>query len=276
MSNLISVGALREQLGASDMVVIDCRFNLMEPEQGREMWQEAHIPGAHYAHLDDDLAGPVTPATGRHPLPDTAELAKTLGRWGISGGSKVVVYDDAGGAIAARLWWLLRWLGHEDVQVLNGGWQAWQRVGEVSAEEPELRSGEYPGNPGQMPVLQAAAIQPGLEQGLCLIDARAAARFRGEVEPIDPVAGHVPGAINRDFALNLDENGLFKSPEALKAEFAVLDGFAAGLAACMCGSGVTACHDILAAEEAGFPAPALYVGSWSGWIRDPARPVATG
>jgi len=277
-ANLISVAELADWLpqpaGKPDFIVVDCRFNLMEPEQGRRQWQEGHIPGAFYAHLDEELAGKVTADSGRHPLPDPAAFCSLLGCWGVTPETTVVVYDAAGGAIAARLWWLLRWIGHDKALLLNGGWQAWAAGQPVGTDMAPREPTTYNGRPGQMPVLATAELEGALASGLCLLDARDPARYRGEVEPIDPVAGHVPGAQNHPFSANLGEDGLFLPPADLAAALNAHAGFGSGDTGCMCGSGVTACHTVLAAEEAGFSAPALYVGSWSEWIRDPERQIA--
>ena len=274
---LISVASLRERLGAADARVIDCRFNLLAPAAGREAWLESRIPGACYADLDKDLAGPVTADTGRHPLPDPELFMRWLGSIGVTPATNVIVYDSAGGAVAARLWWLLRWLGHREVAVLDGGWQAWSHAETIETAAPvapEPAIADYPGLPGAMPLLALGEVAPAIEAGLCLFDARDAARFAGEVEPIDPVKGHVPGARNLPFNHLLGKDGCFLPAEDIKLAFAAAAGGQKSLA-CMCGSGVTACHLILGAEVAGLPTPALYAGSWSEWIRDSARPVAT-
>ncbi|MGI9292143.1 MAG: sulfurtransferase [Gammaproteobacteria bacterium] len=276
MQQLISTGELNEQLGATDLVVVDCRFNLMEPAAGRRAWGEGHIPGAFYAHLDEELAGAIGPDTGRHPLPEMEDFAKLLGNWGISPASRVVAYDDAGGAMAARLWWLLRWVGHDRVMLLDGGLPAWEAAGfALEQTAPEMKQGNYPVKSAGLPVIDVATVQSKLAGGqLVLIDARDAQRFAGEVEPIDAQAGHVPGALNRPFQENLDESGCFLPPEELHAGFSgLLTEHEQNSVACMCGSGVTACHNLFAIHLAGLDInPSLYVGSWSEWIRDPQRP----
>lgn len=260
--------------------VFDCRFALSDPPAGERAYRQGHIPGARYLHLDHDLAGPVTPQSGRHPLPDPETLAGKLAAVGVSTGTQVVAYDDAAGAFAARLWWLLRWLGHSQVAVLDGGWQRWLR-------ESRLVSVEIPANAarGNLRAHADRSLWRDAGQVLAqtragagrLFDARAPERFRGEVEPIDPVAGHVPGAVNLPYAENVSENGCFKSAEALRARFlSALGGVAPAQAVSMCGSGVTACHNLLAMEIAGLKGAKLYAGSWSEWIRNPARPVARG
>jgi thiosulfate/3-mercaptopyruvate sulfurtransferase len=277
---LITAEALREwQAVVPDVRIIDCQAFLSDPDAGRRSWLEAHIPGAVHADLEKDLSGPVSADTGRHPLPDPMALAEKLGSWGVSMEVPVVVYDDAGGAFAVRCWWLLRWLGHTSVAVLDGGLKAWQDSGGELARGPEsMRPARFQATPGQMPTMSSDEVQAALTQeDLRLIDARGAARFNGEEEPIDPVAGHVPGAVNLPFSENLDAQGSWRSPEDLKARFeAVLPPFDTGQTAHMCGSGITACHNLFAMELAGLNGSALYTGSWSEWIRDPARPVVTG
>ena len=261
----------------ADAVVVDCRFDLMNPEAGREAWQAGHIPGAFYADLDQDLASARRPGSGRHPLPDPTAFATLLGSWGVAPDTLVVAYDNVGGAIAARLWWLLGWVGHEHAALLDGGLQAWEASGfPLSHQVPVGTDNSYPVKPGTLGDIDTEAVSKGLAKGaLTLIDARDPARFGGEAEPIDPVAGHVPGALNRPFNLNLDAAGLFKAPPTLRAEFsALLDGQPEAVAS-MCGSGVTACHNLFAMQLAGLLPARLYVGSWSGWISDPNRPVGT-
>jgi thiosulfate/3-mercaptopyruvate sulfurtransferase len=267
---------------ARSLVIVDCRFNLLKPEAGRQSWAASHISGAFYADLDKDLAAPRRADSGRHPLPDPTEFADLLGSWGVEPETHVVVYDDAGGAVAARLWWLLRWVGHSHVSLLDGGFTAWQAGGfPVDALRPELVSGHYPMQPGSMPTLAVAEVQTGLsENGLALLDARAAGRFAGQSEPIDTRAGHIPGTLNRPFQQNLDTGGNFRPPAELADEFrALLAANAGKQLAVMCGSGVTACHNLFAMELAGVQAelgyvPALYVGSWSEWIQSAERPCS--
>ncbi len=275
---LISVDACRRQVRAADWSVIDCRFDLADKSAGEAAYREGHIPGAYFAHLDNDLSSPRTDDSGRHPLPDWRVFMDLLGEWGIRRDTQVVVYDQGSGAFAARLWWLLRCVGHERAAVLDGGWAAWQAAG--GAESTERPA----------PHLQVVELQPGggwvtterveenLESGaFVLVDARSRERFAGEQEAIDPVAGHIPGAGNFPFEQNLDANGLFRRPAALRETWlAYLQGVAPTAVVHMCGSGVTACHNLLAMEVAGLHGSRLYVGSWSEWITRRDRPVATG
>lgn len=288
-SPLVPVVRLAEDLGLSPgtrpdprgVVVVDCRFNLMKPEAGRAAWLAGHIPGAFYADLDRDLAGPASPTTGRHPLPDPERLRALFGSFGIGPETPVVAYDEGPGAIAARLWWLLRWMGHPHVALLDGGLAAWQAAGlPLATDPPAAAPVRFTGQPGAMPSWETAPLAAALASGdtrLRLLDARAPDRFAGTTEPIDPVAGHVPGAINAPFTGNLGSDGRFLPPRELAARFAALAaGRSPGDVVCMCGSGVTACHNVFALELAGLPGAALYPGSWSEWIRSPDRPVATG
>jgi thiosulfate/3-mercaptopyruvate sulfurtransferase len=277
--HLIEPEQLANKLEDPEWVVVDCRFDLKEPEGCRHAYHAQHIPGARYAHLDNDLAGPKHNSSGRHPLPDPKRLTQTLGDWGIDGKKQVVVYDDVRGAIAARLWWLLRWLGHDQVAVLNGGLKAWQVAGlPLTAKLPGVTPVRFEPRFNESTWVDVPFIEAGLGKGVYrLIDARSSARFRGEMEPFDPVAGHVPGALSRPFECNLGPDGKFLPANQLHAEFQKLiqvsDGFQA---VHMCGSGVTACHNLLAMEYAGIASSRLYVGSWSEWVTDRSRPVATG
>lgn len=279
---LISAEVLAAGLEDPSWRIVDCRFSLADGEAGRRHYEEGHIPGAVYAHLDDDLAAPAGPRTGRHPLPDPDDLAARLGRWGISGGagtmpSPVVVYDDCGGAMAVRLWWMLRWLGHPRVALLDGGWQAWLKAGgPVSREVPQPLAGNFVPRPDDSRWCSVHELVGLLQRGQCLLlDCRDSRRFRGEIEPIDPVAGHVPGARNLPYPDNLDADGRFLDADALRARYEpVLGGRDPSEVVHMCGSGVTACHNLLAMEVAGMGGSRLWPGSWSEWIRDPARPVA--
>ena len=273
--------ALLAQPGSEDVLVLDARFNLMQPEAGQAAWREGHIPGAWHAHLDRDLSGAKTGANGRHPLPALADLGGTLGRWGLTPATRVVVYDDAGGMFAARAWWLLSWVGHDRVQVLDGGWAAWLAAGgPVSAQAPTERKPTHLTLTAQTGWLLSAqdvlASLQGRTPALQLLDARAPDRFRGENETLDPVGGHIPGAANRFFQLNL-QGGRFKPAAQLLGEFEdALPGQDFGQLVHQCGSGVTACHNLLALAHAGAPMGRLYAGSWSEWCADPARPRAVG
>ncbi len=281
---LLTPAELANQLDDPQVLIVDCRFNLLEPSAGRTSWREGHIPGAYYADLDRDLADPVRPDTGRHPLPAGERLSRLFGSWGLRPEMHVVAYDDVGGAIAARLWWLLRWAGHSSAGLLDGGYAAWLAAGlPVEQAEPELFNERYPVALGNWPVMTTAEVAEGIEQGrLLLLDARDPKRYAGEVEPIDSRAGHVPGAINWPFSQNLDAGGSFRTASDLnKALRPQIGETPAQAVAVMCGSGVTACHTLFAMELAGlFPdpnnKPALYCGSWSEWIRSDGRPVATG
>lgn len=265
--------------GLADAVILDCSFELADTAAGRRAWEAAHIPGARYAHLDDDLAGPKTGRNGRHPLPDRATFAATVGRWGIAPGRQVVCYDRQGGPYAARAWWLLRWLGHAEVALLDGGLKAWQAAGgAMSAKAPAFDAAPpYPLLEAAMPTITIDGLHEQLGRVL-LVDARAAERFRGDVETLDPVAGHIPGALNRPFADNLDaSSGCFKPPAQLRAEFdALLAGRDAAGVVHHCGSGVSAVPNVLAMELAGYAPVALYAGSWSEWCRTPGLPVERG
>lgn len=257
-------------------VLLDCGFDLAEPAAGERAFAAGHLPGALYAHLDRDLSGPKGPGRGRHPLPAFGDFAATAGRWGVRPGVQVVCYDAQGGMYAARAWWLLRWLGHAAVAVLDGGLGAWQAAGGTlqagSAEAPG--AAPYPATTPAMPTLDATALQAALGR-VRLVDARAPERYRGDTEPLDPVAGHIPGATNRFFKLNLQADGRFRPAAELRAEFDAW-GTPPEQVVHSCGSGVTACHNLLAMAHAGLPATRLYPGSWSEWCSDPARPVARG
>jgi thiosulfate/3-mercaptopyruvate sulfurtransferase len=277
---LVSAEELASSLGDETLCIIDCRFDLLDPLAGREEYLAAHIPGAVYADLDRDLAAPVKPNTGRHPLPDTRTATGTFRRFGINRDSNVVVYDSCGGAMAARAWWMLRWLGHERVKLLDGGFPGWHAKKLATSHGPEkVPEGDFMAGPISTRVLTTADLVEAMSCGdwPVIIDARDAARFRGEVEPIDAIAGHIPGTLNLPFVDTLDDEGKFRQPETLKRLWRRALGEDRDTAWCaMCGSGVTACHLAISAQLAGYREPALYAGSWSEWIRDPARPVATG
>ena len=276
-SPLVSPAALAKRLGDPAWVVVDCRFDLTDPDAGRAAYRRGHIPGARYAHLDNDLARVPGPADGRHPLPSIEDFTATLGAWGISATSSVAVYDDMAGAIAARLWWMLRWAGHRAAYMLDGGLQAWEGAGlPLDREIPRMRSGQYAARGVRHDwVVPAARIPSELAKGARLVDARAPERFQGVAEPIDTVAGHVPGAVNWPFSDALQADGTLRPADELRARLRHLTDRSGGLIA-MCGSGVTACHLLLAVNAAGLGDGRVYIGSWSQWIRDPGRPVATG
>jgi thiosulfate/3-mercaptopyruvate sulfurtransferase len=278
-TTLVNTETLSRHLDDPRWVVVDCRFVLTDPDAGQHAYAAGHIPGARYAHLDNDLSSPVTPASGRHPLPYPHVLAEKLGRRGIDKSSQVVVYDDTFGAMAARLWWLLRWLGHEAVALLDGGFPKWQREGRpVTPELPMIQAAQFhPTINNAMWVDAGYVEQMHARKDGVLIDERADVRFRGDVEPLDKVAGHIPGAINIPYEDNLDFSGEFMSDEALRELYlAAMNHVAPDQVVQMCGSGVTACHNILAMEHAGLTGSKLYAGSWSEWITDASHPVATG
>ncbi len=277
-STLIGASELAPRLNDPDWIVFDCRFDLVDPAFGRQAYAASHLPGAFFLDLDADLSGNKTGTNGRHPLPDPARLAAQLAACGVGNDTQVVAYDDADGMFAARLWWLLRWLGHHRVAVLDGGLQAWLAAGQaLAAALPQARPTSY-----------ALALRPDRvdvhyvrqhlgQADMVLIDARSPDRFRGENEVLDPVGGHIPGALNRFFRDNLDTRGCFKQTTLLREEFsALIGGHSPQQVVHQCGSGVTACVNLLAMEAAGLTGSRLYAGSWSEWCADPARPVARG
>jgi thiosulfate/3-mercaptopyruvate sulfurtransferase len=275
---LIEVAELKLSVGSKQCRVIDCRFDLMRPEKGRTEYLAGHIPGAVYADLDRDLAAPVTADSGRHPLPDPADFKTTLEGWGIDADTQVIAYDYASGALAARLWWMLRWIGHPQVAVLNGGLQAWcANDGELETAAPDYPATEFSASPDHGRVTTTDEISSTISEGrdLHLVDARDRPRYAGQAEPIDTVAGHVPGAMNLPFSESINADGSWKSPDELRQLWVGLLGSASPPPfSVMCGSGVTACHLVLAADIAGLDEPRVYIGSWSEWIRDASRPVA--
>lgn len=274
---LVDAATLAAMLGQPGLRVVDCRHDLADPEAGRRAWSESHIPGAVFMHLDEDLSAPCTGRNGRHPLPNPAVFAARLGALGIGPEDQVVACDDAGGAIAARLWWMLRWIGHDRAAVLDGGYRAWRKAGlPLDAAVPQPTPVEHPVGPATVASIDGAGLQRALEAGtVALIDARSPDRFAGQNETLDPVAGHIPGAFNRFFRSNLSD-GRFRPAAELRAEFeALLAGREPADVVHQCGSGVTACHNLLAMEVAGLHGSCLYPGSWSEWCADPARPVAT-
>ncbi|MEI8297910.1 MAG: sulfurtransferase [Pseudomonadota bacterium] len=276
---LVDVATLKGHLADPSFRVVDCRFELGNPDAGRALYLSGHLPGAVYAHLDADLSGPRTPWSGRHPLPEPEDLALTLGRLGINDSIQVVAYDESNGAYAARLWWLLRWLGHRRVAVLDGGLAAW-RAAALPLSVPPVSVGprHFVARPDATMHVSGDDVARLVARNECvLLDARAPERYEGRLEPLDPQAGHVPGARNHHFARNLAQNGNFLGPEALAAVLTrQLHGHPPTEAISMCGSGVTACHTLLALEIAGLTGARLYPGSWSEWSRDPGRTVAVG
>ena len=278
-TTLISIADLATHLDDAGWVICDCRHDLADTEAGRRAYAESHIPGARFVHLDEDLSAPKTGRNGRHPLPDPDAFARRLGELGIDGSKQVVAYDASGGPYAARLWWMLRWLGHDAVAALDGGWNAWAKAGNpVTARLPAIKATSFTAHPREGLARDAKSIAAGIGKPVpLLIDARAPNRYRGENETLDPVAGHIPGAANRFFQLNLDAGGSFKPPSALRQEFEALIGAKAPPDIVhYCGSGVTACHNLLAMEIAGLSGSRLYAGSWSEWCSDSSRPVARG
>lgn len=278
-TTLVDAATLYSQLGHEELALFDCRAELGNPHWGEAQYAAEHIPGAQFLHLDRDLSGPITAASGRHPLPDPQLFAQRLGELGAGAGSQVVAYDQGNGAYAARLWWLARWIGHRRVAVLDGGIAAWRAAGlplETARRAPRARS--MPVTLDATAAVDSRAVDEWRHRpGTLLVDARGANRFAGRDETIDPVAGHVPGARNLPFTGNLGADGRFLPADALRRRFEILLGSRppSDLVA-MCGSGVTACHNLLALEHAGLAGGRLYAGSWSEWIRDPRRPVATG
>jgi thiosulfate/3-mercaptopyruvate sulfurtransferase len=275
-TTLISTSQLAARLTDPAFVVVDCRFKLADEDWGKGEYLARHIPGAVYAHLDRDLSGPKTGRNGRHPLPDPLALSDTFSRMGIAQGTQVVAYDEDSGMFASRLWWLLRWLGHDTVAVLDGGFAKWIAEGRpVRAGDEHREARAFRGALGGDAVVCAKDIAARLGQpGRLLLDARAPERFRGEVEPVDKVAGHIPGAVNYPFPGNLDERGTFRSPEDLRARLsAAIGDIPPDQVVCYCGSGVTACQNLLAFEHAGLHGVKLYPGSWSEWSSDPSRPI---
>ncbi len=274
---LISAAELNQHSNDPNLVIVDCRFSLADTEAGAKAYRFGHISNARYAHLNTDLSAPVTKNTGRHPLPNAAFLAQKLGQWGIGNNTQVVAYDDAGGAFAGRFWWLLRWLGHDQVAVLDGGIQQWQKQGlKLTTRLPSIKATTFRPYINETLWLSAEQVENSLaKRSICLIDARTPERFHGKQEPIDPVAGHIPGALNRPFQLNLDNNGLFLSADRLRGQFKnITRNINPDQVVHQCGSGVTACHNLLAMEHAGLNSSKLYVGSWSEWITNKNRAVS--
>jgi thiosulfate/3-mercaptopyruvate sulfurtransferase len=280
-TGLISTEELGRQLSDPALVLVDCRHNLSDVDAGQRAYGASHLPGARFIHMDRELSGERTGSNGRHPLPDVAALSGSLSRAGIDASKQVVAYDQNNGMWASRLWWLLHWLGHDAAAVLDGGIDKWIAEGRpTTADPPSVRPARFVAMTPR-PVISSADILRDLSNHssnpLTIIDARAPERFRGDIEPLDPVAGHIPGAINRPYGANLTPQQTFKPAELLRAEFeAQLGGAPLSSVVHHCGSGVTACHNLLAMEVAGLPGSRLYPGSWSEWVADPARPVARG
>ena len=278
-STLISPSGLAAHLDDASWVVCDCRHDLADTETGRRAYAESHIPGARFVHLDEDLSAPKTGKNGRHPLPDPEKFMRRLGELGIDSAKQVVAYDASGGPYAARLWWMLRWLGHDAVAVLDGGWNAWLKASHpVTKQVPKIAATRFTSRMRADAAMDAKTVAASLgKPGPLLLDARAPNRYRGENETLDPVAGHIPGAANRFFQTNLDADGKFKPAAVLRKEIGeTLGGVAPSQVTHYCGSGVTACHNLLAMEAAGLAGSKLYPGSWSEWCSDAARPVALG
>ena len=280
-TTLIDAASLAPLVGSPRLVILDCRFDLGAPEAGRQDYLRAHIPSARYLDLNRDLSAPPTPGSGRHPLPEPFRLAALFGALGIGRETQAVAYDEVNGSFAARAWWLLRWLGHDRAAVLDGGLGAWLAAGgPVESGEPRApaRPAAFTPRVDAAAVVSTAQLVEALaDRRRLLVDARAPERFAGRVEPIDPVAGHIPGAVNHPFSANLRPDGRFLPERELARRWHErLRSTAPGDVIAMCGSGVTACHDLLAMSLAGLPGAKLYAGSWSEWIRDPARPVERG
>ena len=277
-TTLIAAAELAVRLPDPAFVIVDCRHNLADVDAGEQAYRAAHIAGAQFMHMDRELSGAKTGANGRHPLPRVADIVATFSRAGIDDSRQVIVYDQNNGMWAARLWWLLQWLGHAAAAVLDGGLDRWMAEGQLlTAEEPHVQPATFIARQ-PMPTASAREIVEHLHDGaFTVIDARAPERYRGDVEPIDPVAGHIPGAVNRPYTANLTAQGTFKPALQLRAEFQTLLGNAPPASVVhQCGSGVTACHNVLAMTVAGLPGSRLYPGSWSEWIAVPERPVARG
>ena len=272
---IVSTQTLASQIDDPDWIILDCRFDIMRPEKGFQAFQKEHIPSAQYISLNDDMSSPVTATSGRHPLPIPKVLSDKLASCGVNHNSQVIVYDDANNSIAARMWWLLRWLGHFNVAALDGSLQKWCAEDLPLTDTVELNpKSDFQGTPDDNMWVITEQIESLLDHpDAIILDARAAQRFSGEHEPVDSAGGHIPGAVNHPLADNLDEQGCFLEPETLRAKY---QDFQKSHTVHSCGSGVTACHNLLAMEIAGLGESKLYPGSWSEWIRSPDRPIATG
>jgi thiosulfate/3-mercaptopyruvate sulfurtransferase len=278
-STLVSTDQLAQHLNDPDWIIFDCRFTLSNTEAGALAYAQSHIPGARYVHLDHDMSSPLTPKSGRHPLPEVAVFAEKLSCWGVDGSKQVVVYDDSFGSMAVKMWWLLRWLGHDNVALLDGNWPKWvkQKL-PVSSELPKIIPAQFVPHLRNNLLVDAAEVDRARQDSSrVLIDARSEQRYAGEYEPLDKVAGHIPGSVNWVYEENLDFDGTYLPAEELReAYLKLMHGVKPEQVIHTCGSGVTACHNMLAMEIAGLSNSALYAGSWSEWITDPSRPVATG
>ena len=277
-TTLVDTDTLAHHLDDPSWVVFDCRHDLARPDWGAAEYAKSHIPGARFLHLDRDLSAPMTGKNGRHPLPDPQALAATLGASGVGPATQVVVYDAQGGVYASRAWWSLRWLGHDAVAILDGGWGKWLKEDHPdTAAVPVPTPANFAARARPLAVDAAFVLAHLRDPEVKVIDARGNDRYRGENETLDPVAGHIPGSMNRVIKENLDAAGRFKSAAQLRAEWeALLAGLAPGQVVHSCGSGVAACHNLFAMELAGLSGSRLYGGSWSEWVADPSRPVATG
>lgn len=278
-NTIISADELANIIDHDDVRIFDCRFLLKDPNGGLKKYEEGHIPNAQFADMDTQLSSAMTAQSGRHPLPNVNDFIKQLSAWGINENTQVIAYDDISGAFAARMWWMLRWVGHNKVAVLDGGIQKWQaQGGALSTETPSFASSNFVADIHMEWLIDIDSVQTELAKGnITLIDARAADRYTGKDQKTDPVPGHVPGANNLPFGGNLTKDGIFASSEIIRSRFtALIADQSLDKVVNMCGSGVTACHNLLALEIAGLTPTKLFVGSWSQWFKDPNRPVATG
>jgi len=275
---LVSAEQLYRHINDEQWLIVDCRFDLSDVDKGQSLYQQSHIPGALYAHLDRQLSSPINSQSGRHPMPDMQQLLSWLRQIGMHSSKQVVVYDDSFGAMASRLWWLLKCLGHDAVALLDGGWQAWNEASyEVNDQQPRVEPDNYQASFDWQQVVSTERVMGNLQnREFALIDVRTSERFNGIAEPIDPVAGHIPAAFNIPLAENLDAQGKYKSPQQLRELYAeVIEQYPSVQQVYMCGSGVTACHSLIALCVAGYQMPRVYAGSWSEWIRDKSRPIIT-